>query len=306
MHTQRESRDEPLDRRRFLQSAGAGALAAAGAGLWGRCLPAEDEKGEKKAPRKGERAEALGPYAPFRMAIQSYSLRKFDFEKMVQHLYDLEMHFVELYPGHMKSDLGEFEFRSHMRIMRQNSVRALAYGVVEFTKDAEKNRALFDFAKKVRLASLTGNPSPDSFDSLDKLVEEYKIPVGIHNHGPEDKLYRTPELIEKAIKDHHKLIGLCVDTGHFLRAGVDPVEVVKQFKDRVYGCHLKDVKSTGEKRVFSVLGQGDLKLVDLLKLLKEAGFKGGLSLEYEEEEDNPIASIKKCLEAVREAVKKIA
>jgi inosose dehydratase len=294
------SGDGRFGRRQFLR-AGAGTLAAVGAGMAAPLLSAQDAKKGKKA----EREVPLGPYAPFKMSVQSYSLRKFDFEKMVQTLYDLELHFVELYPAHMGSELGEFDFKSHMRFMRQRSIRPIAYGVVDFTKDVDKNRALFEFAKKLRLASISANPHPDSFQSLDKLVEEYAIPVAIHNHGPEDKLYRTPELIEKAIKDHHKLIGLCVDTGHFLRAGVNPLEVVKQFKDRVYGCHLKDVKTEGGKSRFTVLGQGDLDTPALLKLLKDAGFKGGLSLEYEEEENDPVPSIKKCLETVREAVKKV-
>ena len=136
-------------------------------------------------------------------------------------------------------------------------------------------------------------------------MEEFKIPIAIHNHGPEDPRYRTPEMIAKAIKDHHRLIGLCVDTGHFLMADVNPVEVVKEFRDRVYGVHLKDVKSEGKQKRWAVLGEGDLKTPDLLKALKDIGFRGGLSLEYEEEEDNPVPPVKKCLLVVRDAVKKL-
>jgi len=288
----------PLDRRDFFRLASAGALAAIGAGS-AAPLPAQEGKKKKKAE------ENLGPYAPFRMSIQSYSLRNFGFEKMVETLHSIEIHFVELFGGHFPMELGESEFHSRRRVLRHNSVRPISYGVVPFTKDHEKNQAIFEFAKRMDLASISADPAPDSFESLEKLVEEFKIPVAIHNHGPEDKRYRTPEMIEKAIQGRHKLIGLCVDTGHFIRADVNPLHVVKQFKDRVYGVHLKDVKSEGAKKRFTVLGEGDLDTAALLKLLKEQGFKGGLSLEYEEEPDDPVPSIKKCLDAVREAVKKL-
>ncbi len=303
------SRGRDLNRRDFLKLAGLTPLAAAAAGpLWAAAQEKDGKDGEKETEKKKEEGRdkpAPSPYAPFSMSIQSYSLRKFDFEKMVETLFALDLHFVELFPGHFPSDSGENEMRSRRRIMRHNSVKPISYGVVRFTKDHEKNRALFEFAKTLALASISADPDPDSFDSLDKLVEEFKIPVAIHNHGPEDRRYRTPEMIEKAIQGHHKLIGLCVDTGHFLRVDVNPVDVVKKFKERVYGVHIKDVKSAGGKKTFTVTGEGDLDTVGLLKSLKESGFKGGLSLEYEEEPDNPVASIQKCLAAVREAVKKV-
>ncbi len=31
----------------------------------------------------------------------------------------------------------------------------------------------------------SADPDPDSFDSLDKLCDKYKIAIGIHPHGPQ-------------------------------------------------------------------------------------------------------------------------
>ncbi len=302
--TERESDfNAGTGRRRFLRTAAAGALAAlSGGGLRALAGPPAEE-----APRKLPwMEEPKGPYAPFRMTLQSYTLRKFDFEKAAETLFDLHLRYVEIWPGHLASDVSDMDLKKSLKVLRHNMVWKIAYGVVDFTRDHEKNRALFEFAKeKLRLYCLTADPSPDSFDSLDKLVEEYKIPVAIHNHGPEDDRYRTPDMVEKAIKDHHKLIGVCVDTGHYLLADVDPVEAVKRFMDRVYAVHLKDVKGEGKRKEYCILGRGDLKVVELLRELKAAGFKGGLALEYEEEEDDPVASVKKCLEAVQDAVKKV-
>ncbi len=279
------------------------AAALTGAGLTlGPLRAAEEPKAARKAPWA---EEPRGPYAPFRMALHTYSLRKLDFQKAIDAVYDLRLGLVELWPDHLPATLEEGEFRRRVRSMRQNMIGRVAYGVVSFTKDHERNRVVFELARRLNIHALTANPEPDSFESLDKLVEELGIAVAIHNHGPEDKRYGTPELLEKAIKDHHKLIGLCVDTGHFLRSGVKPAQVVKAFQGRVHAVHLKDVKVEGAKSTDTLLGQGDLDLVPFLRALKESGFKGGLALEYEDEPENPVPSIKKCLEAVQEAVKKL-
>ncbi len=292
-------------RREFLRSVGAvgASVAAVGAGLVtpsALALPGDHGKAWAVPPDS--------PYAPFRMALQSYSLRKLDFQAMIDVHYDLEVKFVELWPGHLPADIEEGPLRRRFKAMRHNALKRIAYGVVEFTKDHARNRDIFEYAKKLNVFALTASPTPDSFDSLDRLVEKFGIAVAIHNHGPEDKRYGKPEQISKAIKNHHRLIGLCVDTGHFLRSGIDPVDVVKAFKGRVHAVHLKDVKQRGAKakgKVGTVLGQGELELVPFLRELLKAGFHGGLALEYEEEADAPVPSIRKCLEVVRAAVRDV-
>ena len=137
------------------------------------------------------------------------------------------------------------------------------YGVVHFGNDADANRRIFEFAKALGLEYLSADPDPASFDGLDKLVEKFDVAVGIHNHGPGHR-YAKIETIAKAIKDHHPKIGCCIDTGHFLRSKIDPVDAVEAFGKRVYGVHLKDVK---DAKTFTVLGKGDLRTVDLLKAL---------------------------------------
>ena len=289
----------PLDRRQFLRLAGAAALTAAGSGP---LLSFQAAPGGLKAAWE---EEPKGPYAPFRMGLQGYTFREFDFEKTVETLYELHIQYMEIWEGHFPLDSGEFDFKKRLKSMRHNMVRKIAYGVVSLGKSAGEDRDIFEFAKKLRLYALTANPEPACLPSLDKLIEEYHIAVGIHNHGPEDRNYGRLEPLKKALDGRHKNLGLCIDTGHFLRAGVNPVEVAREFKGRIFSVHLKDVKTEGGKSRYTILGQGDLDLVGFLKALKEGGFKGPLALEYEEEPENPIESVKKCLQAVQEAVKKI-
>jgi inosose dehydratase len=133
---------------------------------------------------------------------------------------------------------------------------------------------------------------------LDKLVEEYKIPIAIHNHGPAHK-WGKPEVILEAVKDHHALIGLCCDCGHFLRADVDPVHAIKVLKGRVFGFHIKDFS---DEKTEASAGDARLNIVELLKEARAQKFDGSFSLEYELEPKNPIPGMAKGLENVRKAV----
>ncbi len=62
----------------------------------------------------------------------------------------------------------------------------MAYGVLGFDGNETQARQAFDFAKAMGIVSISANPKKNkqTFDLLDKLVEEYDIAIAIHNHGP--------------------------------------------------------------------------------------------------------------------------
>jgi inosose dehydratase len=185
--------------------------------------------------------------------------------------------------------------------LKAADVRLLAHGVHGFGGDASANRRTFEMAKAMGVKTLTADPEPKSFDQLDDLVEEFGINIAIHNHGPGSRWDKIQQVVD-AIKGHHKRIGASVDTGHFLRSSENPVRAVELIGERVYSVHLKDVKDTTK---FTILGEGDLDLLGMLKALRATKFNEVLALEYEENEKNPIADLQQCLAAVRSAVDKL-
>ena len=192
-------------------------------------------------------------------------------------------------------------------MLKEHGLTLLAFGVEGFNDNEGAARKAFDFAKAMGVMSISADPKKDkaTFDLLDKLVAEYDIAIAIHNHGPKASYDKVTD-VQTWVKDRHPKIGACVDTGHYLRSDEDPVEVIEKLGKRVFGVHLKDVKNLpGGGKKFTILGEGDLRLADCLKSLKKLDYKYSLSLEYEENEKNPIADIELCLKAVRDAVKKI-
>jgi len=278
--------DNKLTRRCFIQTS---VLSASLAGPLSRFTYADD----------------ANPYGGFKMGIQSYSLRGYDTDEALAKTKGLGLTYWESFNKHFPLTDNSVKIAEYKKKLSDAGIKLVAYGVEGFGKDTDANRKEFEFAKAMGIAVISADPTPEAFDNLDKLVDEYRINIAIHNHGPGAR-YDKIDSVTRAIQNHHERIGACVDTGHYLRSDVNPVEAIEAFGTRTYGVHLKDVKKLpdGNKK-FTVLGQGDLDVVGCLRLLKKLKFEHCMSLEYEENEQNPIADIQQCLAAVREAVKKV-
>jgi sugar phosphate isomerase/epimerase len=241
------------------------------------------------------RADDDSRFVPFKMGLQSYSLRHFKRDEALAKTKELGLHYWEAYPAHIPPDPATAEQMS--KVCEAAGVDLAGFGVNHFTKDADKSRKLFEFAHAAGIDYLSADPDPDAFDSLDKLCEEFGVAIGIHPHGPGSRWDKVDKIFA-AVKDHHEKIGLCNDTGHLLRSREDPIRAVEVFGKRIYGVHLKDVKGG---KTFTVLGQGDLDLPALFKALAKNDYSYCMALEYEENEANPIDDIRACLDAAAKA-----
>ncbi len=252
-------------------------------------------------------ADANDPYLGLKMGIQSYSLREFNAVEALEHTKALGLKYWEAYSKHVPMGSLPNHIQTQKTMLGKAGVTLIAYGVVPFDGNENAARERFEFAKAMGIKSLSADPNPDkqTFDLLDKLVAEYDVAIAIHNHGPSHRYNKISD-VEKVVKDRHPKIGACVDTGHYLRSDEDPVEAVQRFGKRVFGVHLKDVKSlpNGEKQ-FKIAGEGDLKVTELLKALKALKYEYCVAIEYEENAKNPLPDIEACLKHVRECAAKV-
>jgi sugar phosphate isomerase/epimerase len=198
-----------------------------------------------------------------------------------------------------------------LKICGDYGVTPRAWGVQGFGKDHDANQRIFDFAASLGLKAISADPSPDAFDSLDKLCEKHRIAIAIHPHGPVGggKLHRwdSAETILKAVKDHHPLIGACLDTGHLIRCAqvglkLDPAQQVRVMGARNFGMHLKDHDNA--KRTDVIFGKGVLDVPAVLTALREVKFAGMISIEYEANPQDPSPDVKECVRIYREAAAK--
>jgi len=283
------------NRREFLRTSAAAAVALTSA----RLLRGDDNKGGEE-------------FSGFTVGIQSYTFRKFNLEQALKRTQDLGLKYIEFYNGHVPLNSKPEQIAAVKKLCGDYGVTPIAFGVENYSKNHDANKKKFEFAAALGVKHLSADPDPDSFDSLDKLVDEYQITIAIHPHGPDGrgKMHRWPsaDYIMKALKDHHKLIGTCLDTGHLIRSAqlgvnLDPAAEVRTMGARNFGLHLKD--HDNEKKTDVVYGKGVLNVAEVLKALRKVKFKGYISIEYEANADNPSPDVKECVAILKETAKKI-
>ena len=276
------------------------------------CLPLLGQTGAladdppQKTVFKPGTVRLASPYTPFRMGLQSYSLRHFSTDDMLAKTKELGLIYLEAYPMHFPITADPKTIDSYKDKLKAATIQLVAYGVVDFGGDEADARKKFEFGKAMGVETLSAYPKPEKLPLLDKLAEEYKINVAIHNHGPGDNLYDTEDKLLKALEGRSPRIGSCCDTGHYLRSGVNPIQVVKDIGPRLFDIHLKNAKigANGQKE-FTEMGTtgGLLDTVALFRKLIEQNYKGVVMLEYEEHPEDPIQPIKDCLAATQRFAK---
>jgi len=185
--------------------------------------------------------------------------------------------------------------------LARHHLHAVNYGVVQIPKDEEAARKIFEFAKTMGLRAVT-TESVDAIDTIEKLVKEYDILVGFHDHpkNPNNPEYRMwdPNYVLSVVKERDSRIGSCADTGHWVRSNLKPVDCLRILKGRIISSHLKDLNQMGEAHDVPY-GTGVSDIPGTLEELRAQGFTGNISIEYEHDWDNSVPAVAQCIGFVR-------
>jgi sugar phosphate isomerase/epimerase len=261
------------------------------------------------APQVIHRAVAADPLAVprLKLGVQLYSLRGYSVEPALQHAQELGFAQVEFYSGMLPLDASAEKIAAMKERVAALGMSISAHGVNAFGKDAAANRRTFEFAKALGIRNITADPAPESFASLNDLVQEFDIRIAIHNHGPRHRYNKAVDVL-RAIEGRDERIGACADLGHYIRSGEQPTEVIRLLKGRLYGIHLKDFAEMKADAKGVVLGQGHLNVPAVFAALLRVGFPadGALSLEYEENPQDPIAEIRECVAVAKKALEEVS
>jgi inosose dehydratase len=125
------------------------------------------------------------------------------------------------------------------------------------------------------------------------LREACGMRVLVHHHA--GTFVETPGEIERLLAETPAgEVDLCLDTGHCVYGGGDPVELVRRHGERVRYVHLKDVRAeeldrvrrqeAGFRRgagVFCAPGQGDVPLARFVEALRGRRYRGWIIVEQD-------------------------
>ena len=162
-------------------------------------------------------------------------------------------------------------------------------------------------ASTVVLAAATGQDGYDGrpaldddgwailLENLDRLADAADargLTAALHPHV--GTMVESGDEAERVLGGSH--IGLCLDTGHLIIGGGDPVALARAHPDRISHVHLKDVRLDWAGKVRSgevgyaeavaagmyvPLGEGDVDLAAIVSALEDAGYAGWYVLEQD-------------------------
>jgi inosose dehydratase len=131
-----------------------------------------------------------------------------------------------------------------------------------------------------------------NLDRLALFAARMGIVATVHPHV--GTMVETADDVERVLAGSG--IGLCLDTGHLLIGGADPVRLAAEHAGRIGHTHLKDVDASWATRVHSggvtyteavrggmyrPLGQGDVDIASIVGSLEHGGYQGWYVLEQD-------------------------
>lgn len=132
----------------------------------------------------------------------------------------------------------------------------------------------------------------EHLDQVASLASEHGMTVALHPHV--GTLIETAAQVERALEFVH--VGWCLDTGHLLIGGTDPVAFARRHGERVVHVHLKDVdaslaaavregrrslRDATHEGLFKALGEGDARIAEVMDAVLAHGYDGWLVLEQD-------------------------
>lgn len=203
-------------------------------------------------------------------------------------------------------------------------ISALAYFPNPLSDDKDRAQVAREHIKKlIRAAALMGVPRITTFIGKNKnltleenlenmksvwkpilsLAEEHKIAIAIENcpmfftkdEWPGGNNLASTPFVWKQMFEMSPQIGLCYDPSHLVLLGMDPIKPVRDYPNRIFHVHFKDLRINQEQVEefgrFSypnlwhspkLPGLGDVDFPHLIATLNEVGYKGAGCLEVED------------------------
>lgn len=248
----------------------------------------------------------------FAIGCQAWTFRKYTVMEAIDKTAETGGKVIEFYPGQKFSteqpDLKWDHNATDEMIaavqarLKKDGIRAVNYGVVGIPSNEAEARKIFEFAKKLDLYGIT-TESVESIDVIEKLVKEYDIRVGFHDHPKraDDPAYKMwdPNYVLSVVKDRDARIGSCADTGHWVRSGLNPVDCLKILQGRIISSHLKDLNEKSPDAHDVPYGCGVSDVPGILDELKRQNFVGNVSVEYEYDWTTSVPEVAQCIGFVR-------
>jgi sugar phosphate isomerase/epimerase len=238
--------------------------------------------------------------ADFKLGVASYSFRKFSREQAIQMTKELGTPYLNVKDFHLALDSTPEQIDAAKQEFTAAGIILVGCGNVSFQKDDEADiRSKFEYARRAGFPLIVCAPTAVTLPKLEPFVKQFNIKIAVHNHGPEDKNFPTPQSVLKIVRDMDPRCGLCIDIGHTARTGVDVVESIAEAGPRLLDMHVKDLADPRAKESQVPVGEGKLPFPQIFLQLIKMKYSGCVNLEYEIEAENPLPGMQKSFSYMR-------
>jgi len=230
-------------------------------------------------------------YHGLKLGMASYTFRKFTLDQAIAMTKQAGAGYISIKDFHLPYKSTPAERQEARKKIEAAGLVVVSGGVIYMKNNEDEIRGYFEYAKDAGMPTIVCSPDIDALDAVEKMAKEYNIRIAIHNHGPGDKHYPSPLDVLRLVKDRDERMGMCIDVGHTVRLGEDPVDVMHQCAGRLYDFHMKDVTEATPKGKATEVGLGVIDIVGVLKAFVELRYAFHVGLEYEEKESDPMPGV---------------
>lgn len=227
-----------------------------------------------------------------RLAVATYSLRKFSRSQVIEIVKNLGIKYVNVKSYHMPYYLSKEDLTAARKEFEKAGLTIVSGGNIGLGKDDEDFiRYHLEYAKNAGIPTVVCAPTHNNLGYIEKYAKQFDLKIAIHNHGPEDNQYPNGASVLKRIKNMDPRMGLCLDLGHASRTGVDVIEEIEMAGDRLHDIHIKDLTSFTDKGSQVEVGKGVMPVARVFATLKKIKYPGVVGLEYEINANAPEAGM---------------
>jgi sugar phosphate isomerase/epimerase len=241
-----------------------------------------------------------GDTGDLKLGVASYSFREFGRKIALAGTKKLNTPYINIKDFHLALNSNKADIEKFHKDIDKAGLTLLGCGNVSFTSTDEADiRSKFEYAKAAGFPLIVCAPTHETLPLMEKYVKQYDIKIALHNHGPEDKHFPTPQSVLQAMKGMDPRCGLCIDIGHTSRTGVDIVASIAEAGPRLLDMHVKDLADPMAKDSQVPVGDGKLPIPAIFRQLKKMNYQGGVMLEYEVDDTDPLPGMIKSFAYMR-------
>ncbi len=227
---------------------------------------------------------------PFSLGLASYTFKEFSLADTISMAKRVGLEKIALKSVHLPLESGQVDITAACEKIKSAGLDLYGCGVIYMTNEHEVEEA-FNYARTAKIRIIIGVPDPDLLELVNRKVQEYDIKLAIHNHGPEDKLYPTPESAYERVESLDQRVGLCLDIGHAKRSGIDPAAAARRFAARLLEVHLKDVSAATKEGQTVEVGRGVINIPEFARAIIQTHYQGTLAFEHEKDPLDPLPGL---------------